>query len=205
MINTLRNILNPGQAGGAARLIGTEGRTINYFVGHKPPEFGIWPDFQYYSPSTSSIQHELPDPRLGEGWRFSEYASLFLLRREINKRSLQDNETVTIAQYRRFTLTKNIGVDANGLDWTRVIHPTNPRIPLLHKLAQPLMGLNILIPPSVKLHDHHGVFKQYASAHPIRDLLRFTACLVDNNLLSNQQAEEFLLQNHLIRGWAKRF
>lgn len=198
MKQKLLDFFYPGQAGGAARPHGTENRSINYFVGHKPPEFALWPNFSYYSPENSTKQAALPDPRLGESWRFSEYASLFLLRREIDTRALQDNETVTIAQYRRFTLTHNLGPSANGLEWTRIIHPDDKRISELHLQTRPNAGLNLLIPRPMKFNEPAGLLSHYASVHPIRDLLRFTACLVDHNILSAPQAEKFLIQSQLI-------
>jgi hypothetical protein len=166
-----------------------------YFVGHRKPEFQIWEGFEYFEPppllaDASPIQQLLADHRL-----LSEYASLFQLCNTLNKQD-NTNKQITIAQYRRFVLNVPLGLKSTNLPWARVLSPRDMQDLAMSDEVLPAPGQTYLIGSGLSM--PLGALGNYAKAHYTRDILRFTANLVDCGILTNTQAFNFLSQPVLI-------
>jgi hypothetical protein len=166
-----------------------------YFVGHRKPDFPIWEGFEYFEPpplsqSTNSIERLLADHRL-----LSEYSSLFQLCNRLKSVGSATGQ-ITIAQYRRFVLNVPLGLKSTNLPWARVLSPSDmAELPIGDEVL-PLPGNSYLIGSGLPL--PIGMLGNYAHAHYTRDILQFTASLVDGGILNNQQAFNFLSQPILI-------
>ena len=166
-----------------------------YFVGHRKPEFPIWKGFEYFTPpplikNASSIDQLLADHRL-----LSEYASLFQLRNTLIAQGNTSGQ-ITIAQYRRFVLNIPLGLKSTNLSWARVLSPEDMQDLAMGDEVLPTPGQSYLIGSGLSL--PMGMLGNYAGSHYTRDILQFTANLVDSGILSNAQAFNFLSQPILI-------
>jgi hypothetical protein len=166
-----------------------------YFVGHRKPDFPIWEGFEYFEPpplseNTKSIERLLADHRL-----LSEYSSLFQLCNQLRNEGNTSGQ-ITIAQYRRFVLNIPLGLKSTNLPWARVLTPQDIRDLAIRDEVLPMPGNTYLIGSGLPL--PMGMLGNYADAHYTRDILQFTANMVDGNVLTNQQAFNFLSQPILI-------
>jgi hypothetical protein len=161
---------------------------LKLFIGHKPPAFGVWPEFTYCSQNEGNFQ--LPQDALLDQISdkiLSEYHSLFLLRRKLLVLGIVDG-TITICQHRRFVLNSPLGVVAANQPFARVIDPTTAA-QINTQLLAPKSGAYLIGTP---LTVGGTLLDQYHVHHPIRDLLRFLSDLVDANLLDSSDAHNIL-------------
>lgn len=167
-----------------------------YFVGHRKPDFPLWDGFLFYelkqpSASASPLERLLADHRL-----LSEYAALFSLRKHLIQSGDADDGQITIAQYRRFVLNMPMGLKSSNLPWARVLSPDSiAELPIKEEVF-PAANQRYLI--GTGMHLPNGMLGNYAAAHYARDILRFTANLVDAKLMTNAQAYLFLSDPYLI-------
>jgi hypothetical protein len=166
-----------------------------YFVGHRKPDFPIWEGFEYFEPpslakTSSPIERLLADHRL-----LSEYSSLFQLCNQLKSEGRVTGQ-ITIAQYRRFVLNVPLGLKSTNLPWARVLSPLDMADLPISDEVLPLPGNSYLIGSGLPL--PIGMLGNYAHAHYTRDILRFTADLVDGGIFTNPEAFNFLSQPILI-------
>lgn len=155
----------------------------------------MWQGFEFFKPSplplnASPLEQHLADHRL-----LSEYAALFDLSRALAKQS-DANSLITIAQYRRFVLNIPLGLKSTNLSWARVLSPESMQELHLHDELLPTREQRYLI--GSPLHLPSGILGNYADSHYTRDILRFTANLVDAGIMCNSEAYAFLSQSLLI-------
>lgn len=167
----------------------------SYFIGHRKPDFPMWAGFEYFKPpplasDASPLDHFLADHRL-----HSEYASLFQLCDYLSDQGITDGQ-ITIAQYRRFVLNVPLGLKSTNLSWVRVLNPEDMRDLAIQNEVLPLPGQPYLIGSAFYI--PAGILGNYAESHYTRDILQFTANLVDTKILNNVQAFHFLNQPILI-------
>lgn len=126
---------------------------------------------------------------------FNEYSSLFFLRRKLMD-ECSDGDTLTLCQHRRFILNKQLGRQSENQSWVRVLSQIEVDGLNLGNEVLPLPGRSYLIGSAFDL--PKGIMTQYAAAHFLRDILRFTSALVDAEILTNQEALLFLTQTQLV-------
>ncbi len=126
---------------------------------------------------------------------FNEYSSLFFLRRKMMEEG-SAGDTLTLCQHRRFVLNKRMGRQSQNQSWVWVLSPVEVEGLDLHKEVLPLAGRSYLIGSAFDL--PKGIMIQYAQAHFLRDILRFTSTLVDAEILTDQDALLFLTQTQLV-------
>lgn len=113
---------------------------IQLIIGHKRPEFNIWPGHQFATlnpieendfklDQDFELKDELPDELIGE------YYFLFLLRRKLQK--IDGIESVTISQYRRFVAIKSVGLPSDNMSYSNVINPNQASDPSIARLICP--------------------------------------------------------------------
>ena len=167
---------------------------LKLFIGHKPPTFGMWPNFTYCS--QQSDEFSLPCDDLLDQISdkiLSEYHSLFLLRRKLLEAGMVEG-SITICQHRRFVLNSPLGVNAENQSFARVIDAsTAARINT--QLLEPKHGSFLIGTP---LNMSCTLLDQYHAHHPIRDILRFLSDLVDANLLDSADVHSILTANSFI-------
>lgn len=166
-----------------------------YFIGHRKPDFPLWKGFEFFKPpplfsDASPLDQFLADHRL-----HSEYSSLFQLCDTLATQGITDGQ-ITVAQYRRFVLNIPLGLKSTNLSWVRVLNPADMQDLVIEDEVMPLPGQSYLIGSGCPL--PLGMLGNYAGSHYTRDILRFTANLVDADILSNSQAFHFLNQPILI-------
>lgn len=165
---------------------------FNYFIGHKSPEFKIWDGFEFYVPNTEVFQQK---GHLKNGNLIGEYASLFMLCDKLNSENLREG-SITICQYRRFVLNVSLGMQSENVPWCRFLTPDQMRDfdpgdkfnPLNNNVS--LLATPISIP--------NGILSQYGSCHHIRDIMMFSATLIDFGLLEENEVSDFLNSKVLI-------
>lgn len=155
----------------------------------------MWQGFEFFKPSplplnASPLEQHLADHRL-----LSEYASLFDLSRVFAKQS-DANSLITIAQYRRFVLNVPLGLKSTSPSWARVLSPQAMQDLHFQDELFPTPGKRYLI--GSPLHVPGGILSNYAESHYTRDILQFTASLVDAGIMCNSEAYAFLSQPILI-------
>jgi hypothetical protein len=167
-----------------------------YFVGHRRPEFPLWDGFQFFEipaerqqAEGSAFEDNFPDHRL-----FNEYSFLFLLRRHLEQAA--PGELVTICQYRRFVLNRPIGQPSTNAPWSTTIPLERARALAVRSEIMPAPGQSYLIGSSITI--ERRVLGQYSLVHFTRDILRFTAGLVDAGIMSDKHAYDFLTSPALI-------
>lgn len=169
---------------------------LKYFIGHKKPEFNLWEGFQFI---------ELPQQQQRENFStfeyhcfnnkiFNEYSSLFYLNRNIENLK-SENSLITICQHRRFVLNKKLGEISTNMPWSTVL--TNQQVDELNinELITPINDNKYLIGTSVKV---QSIMNQYASAHFLRDILKFSTVLIESEILSEKDILDFLNSEVLI-------
>lgn len=166
-----------------------------YFVGHRKPDFPLWDGFDFFEleqpvQNSKPLEHHLADHRL-----LSEYASLFALRKYFIQSGITNGQ-LTIAQYRRFVLNVPLGMKCSNMSWARVLSPSAIREIPIQEEVLPATKQKYLIGSGIHL--PKGILGNYATSHYTRDILRFTANLVDADLMSNTQAYLFLNYPYLI-------
>jgi hypothetical protein len=167
---------------------------LRLFIGHKPPEFGVWPGFTYCAQKSASFT--LPtDEKLDQlsSDVLSEYHSLFLLRRALVERGVTDG-CITICQHRRFVLNSPRGEVAVNLPSSWLIG-AKAAAALDTSLLAPREG-NFLIASPMSMPS--TVLDQFHVHHPLRDLLRFFADLMDARLISAADVHNILNMKLLI-------
>lgn len=166
-----------------------------YFVGHKAPDFPMWPEYEFFEykrdqPSGTSFLQNMNEDSV-----FCEYSSLFNLKRMLIADGAAVNDLITICQHRRFVLNTIKGSPAKNLP-AAVISPENMLNITFGTELLPRNGQNFLIGSVLDL--KNGMMHQYARAHHIRDIMRFVTDLIDANLITNDDAEDFLNQKVMI-------
>lgn len=167
---------------------------LKLFIGHKPPSFGLWPNFIYCSQSGGDFQ--LPQDALLDQISdkiLSEYHSLFLLRRKLLTMGIVEG-TITICQHRRFVLNSPVGVVASNQPFARVIDST-VAAQLDTQLLAPQSGSYLIGTP---LAISGTLLDQYHLHHPVRDLLRFLSDMVDATLLDSADVHQLLTAKFFI-------
>lgn len=167
---------------------------LKIFVGHKRPSF-TWRGFEYIgdfsvNPEVDSSLSVFHSDTCGE------YLSLFRLRRYLESvNTLPD--VVTICQYRRFLVNTNIGKPFSNAPYCNQIEPV-----VIESAAEDFAFLTMptqgewLIGKTLLL--QNGIVGNYSQAHILRDLLRLISDSVDEGLMSNQVAIDFMLSNRFI-------
>jgi hypothetical protein len=188
------------------RASGGAGRTGNgmdgmrYFVvTHQPLQ---WPVPAFMEPiSTLPAGDDVADlsqdhPHLaGRGPEWSEYATLFGLRRRLQASwgetgAPPDGEMLGIAHYRRFAVTRPMGVPS---DVYGVLTPAQ-----LAKLSD-----DVFLPPPGTLlvpaiANVGTVLGQYGRNHVVRDLLHFLGIAIDLGVIGDRQVAHFLSQQVMV-------
>jgi hypothetical protein len=169
---------------------------LKLFVGHKKPDFPIWDGFDFYElPSQEKRStHGLFKHHLYNDKIYNEYASLFLINRQIQE-SKRVPEFITICQYRRFVFNKKIGQKSKLTPWCTVLTYDQLSKINVHELYLPRNDQSYLIGSIINV---PSIIDQYASAHFLRDILRFTSILIDLEILSDAAALNFLKFNLII-------
>ena len=167
---------------------------LQLFIGHKPPAFGIWPGFVYCSQQGSEfvLPHDAQLDRLSSDV-LSEYHSLFLLRRELVARNIAEG-SITICQHRRFVLHAPLGEVAINLPSSWTID-ADTAANLDTKLLAPKAGDFLIAAPMAI---SGSVLDQFHLHHPLRDMLRFYADLMDSQLISAADVHNILTMQLLI-------
>ncbi len=142
-----------------------------------------------FSTGSSSMLNYLDDKV------FNEYASLFFLRRKMMDEG-SAGDTLTLCQRRRFVLNRPMGRQSTNQEWALVLSLSEVAGLDLGNQLLPLPGRSYLIGSGVTL--PKGLLMQYAEAHFLRDILRFTSVLVDAEILTDRDALAFLFQKYLI-------
>lgn len=171
---------------------------VQLIIGHKRPEFKIWPGHQFatLNPIDESdfkldqdleLKETLPDELIGE------YYFLFLLRRKLQK--LSGIESVTISQYRRFVTMSSIGIPSENMPYSNVINTTQASDTSIMDLLCArkdgwLVSSEFKNSPNVSFH--------YAKYHILRDWFRFLSDAFDANLLSQVELAEASLVDRML-------
>jgi len=161
---------------------------LKLFIGHKPPDFGLWPGFTYASQHGGDFP--LPrDPLLDaiSSNVLSEYHTLFMLRRKLEE-SGHNEGLLTICQHRRFVLNQALGQPALNLPSSWMINAATAAS-LDTQLLEPRQGDYLIGSPLVLA---SNILDQYHLHHPLRDLLRFLADLIDAGLINAGDAHNIL-------------
>lgn len=168
-----------------------------YFVGHRAPDFPLWDEFKFVNVENNNRVGGSLDANLLNHKIFNEYSSLFALRRKLSLENVDPEEDlITIAQYRRFVFNKRVGEQSTNQPWVFVISPKEISQIRVRDEVLPLAGNSYLLGSSLKL--SNGILEQYARVHFCRDILRFASVLVDADIISNQDAFNFLNYQYLI-------
>jgi predicted O-linked N-acetylglucosamine transferase (SPINDLY family) len=167
---------------------------LRLFIGHKPPDFGVWPGFTYCGQKSTSFT--LPaDAQLDQlsSDVLSEYHSLFLLRRALVERGVTDGR-ITICQHRRFVLNVALGEVAVNLPSSWLID-AKAAATLDTALLAPREGDFLIASP---MGMPSTVLDQFHVHHPLRDMLRFYADLMDARLINAADVHNILTMKLLI-------
>ena len=167
-------------------------RHLKYFVGHKPPDFPMWKDFVFCNDHLAEKHFNdlLRDDRV-----LNEYAYLFGLK-NLYKQCSRSADIITICQYRRFVVNKPMGRSSVSDPWQKLITPDEAQSLDIESLITPPRGAHNLVGSAVRFSG--TMLAHYNAAHVLRDLLRFTADLTEAGLLTNNEAETFLMSEMLI-------
>jgi len=161
---------------------------LKLFIGHKPPDFGLWPGFVYASQNGGDFP--LPkDPLLDQitSTVLSEYHTLFMLRRKLEESGVTEGQ-LTICQHRRFVLNTALGETAVNLPSTWMINAATAAS-LDANLLAPKEGDYLIASPLIL---SNTILDQYHLHHPLRDLLRFLSDLIDAGLINANDAHNLL-------------
>lgn len=168
---------------------------IKLFVGHKKPEFPLWEGFSYLELKDVVTNGSDFNKNKFNDTFFNEYSSLFYLKNLLSILKLEPDSITTIAQHRRFVLNKSIGVKSTNQPWANVVSKKEIKNLEITDSFIPLLNNNYLIGSIVEF---DSILSNYSRHHYVRDLLRFVSVLVDDEILTNNEAEEFLKQKVLI-------
>jgi len=166
-----------------------------YFVGHKAPNFKIWPDFCFFAEPDRLSPEGVFNEKLNDDRVFSEYSSLFWLCRQLNSASPQSDDLITICQHRRFVLNTRMGSPAKNLPANVIAYDAILGLNFDRELF-PRFGQRYLLGSVLKF--DQKMVDQYAGAHYIRDLLRFCSDLIDAGLMTDEEVNDFLNQKFMI-------
>ena len=171
---------------------------IQLIIGHKRPEFNIWPGHQFATldpieendfklDQDFELKDALPDELIGE------YFFLFLLRRKLQK--IGGIESVTISQYRRFVAINSVGLQSDNMSYSNVINSNQASDPSIASLIYPkkdgwLVSSEFKNSPNVSFH--------YGKYHILRDWFRFLSDALDANLLNQLEATEASLVDRMV-------
>ena len=171
----------------------TPTENLKFFIGHKEPEFPIWSDYKYFGPENLSVEPQGMVEDLLDHQLLNEYAFLFQLRRRL-KSAINSAQLVTLCQYRRFLVRESLGTPSKSIPWARILKASDvlEMGGNLPSLVGPDAGQDFQIGPLIQVKE--SIVVQYAKHHHCRDILRFSADLVDANIFTNAEALEFLSQ-----------
>ncbi|MCZ2827143.1 MULTISPECIES: hypothetical protein [unclassified Modestobacter] len=131
----------------------------------------------------------------GRGPELSEYATLFALRRHLQASWSEsgppsDDEMCGIAQYRRYPVTRPVGVPS---DVYGMVTPAEfGELP--DDVFQPAPG-TLLLPSVAQV---GTVLGQYGRNHAVRDLLHFMGIAIDLGVIDDRAAASFLSQSVMV-------
>lgn len=170
---------------------------LKLVVGHRRPEFPLWPDWQFVTPAPEQgTDFRLTEGRLRphgpDDQLIGEYFFLFALARQL--RTAAPGGLVTFAQYRRLVANASIGMPSPNHPWTRVIDRGTAASLDATTLTAPrakgfLVSSGMPVP---------SVLLQFAVHHPARDLARFLSDAVDAGVLDDREATNVLTLKYLI-------
>ncbi|MBU3667621.1 MAG: hypothetical protein FGM53_03665 [Rhodocyclaceae bacterium] len=92
-------------------------------------------------------------------------------------------------------LTNPSGFISSNLGWANVISPSNIQTVDIDSLVKPNPGQNFLIGSFV---DAMSYLDNYSKCHYTRDILRFTSNMIDGEILTNDDALDFLKYKWLV-------
>jgi hypothetical protein len=173
---------------------------MRYFVvTHQPLEWPVPAFMEAVSTvpageDVADLSHDLPQ-FAGRGPEWSEYATLFAVRRLLQaswgeSRPRLDGEMLGVAHYRRYPVTRPMGVRS---DVYGVLSPAEfTQLPDDAFLPPP----GTLLLPSVT---HVGtVLGQYGRNHVLRDLLHFMGIAIDLGVIDDRAAASYLSQEVMV-------
>lgn len=163
------------------------------FSGHKPPNFKMWKDFTYiFDKKVLGIPANVDFLGVTDEV-LSEYHSLFLLKEFFKNNGVKEG-LITICQHRRFVLNSKIGIAAANQPFARIIND-HAAANLNTNLTLPVKGGFLVATPYFF---NVPLTHQYFLHHQIRDLLRFSSDILDANLMSPDEINNFLTQNYFL-------
>jgi hypothetical protein len=168
---------------------------FKFFIGHKAPDFPLWPGFSYFEYQRRMPKDKSFSENMNEDSIFCEYSAIFNLARKLRGEGVQNGDLITICQHRRFVLNEPKGRPAINLP-AHVIPPDDMLNVVFGMELLPRHRQNFLIGSALGL--NNGIMHQYAQSHYIRDILRFCSDLVDSDIFNNAEAEDFINQKVLI-------
>lgn len=167
---------------------------LKYIIAHNSDQKLKIGDFKYLENPLLIKSFGKFDSHLANNKIFNEYSFLFGLVDDLESKGITDG-LITIAQYRRFVSNKPIGVVSKNLDWANVIPPSNIQTFDIDSLVKPNSGQNFLVGSFV---DAMSYLYNYSKCHYTRDILRFTSNLIDGEILTNDDALDFLNYKWLV-------
>jgi len=170
-------------------------RHFKYFVGHIKPNFPLWKDFSFFEiPKQKGTLVGSFDSNFLNHKIFNEYSFLFELNRNLRSSDFQ-NSLITISQYRRFVFNKGLGIQSTNLPWCRLLSEDTISTLDIKNEYLPLDGNSYLVGSAIKI---PNILEQYSRRHFSRDILKFSSTLIDLEILTDEQALNFLNHNILI-------
>jgi len=172
---------------------------LKYFVGHKKPEFALWKDFIFFEIPNEYKAHELSGSLFSANYLndkiFGEYSFLFAIRHSLKNQKYEADDLITICQYRRFVLNKKMGQQSINAPWCMVLTQNEIENTSIQNEILPINHSSYLIGSAIKI---DSTMNFYAQFHFLRDILRFTSILIDLEILTDEDAFNFLNQEFLI-------
>ena len=166
-------------------------------IGHRRPEFELWPGHQFacFEPESENdfrldkdeeCEELLPDRLIGE------YYFLFCLLKTLEGQHLPPR--ICITQYRRFVVNQAIGTPSSNSPHARTLPADQAGKASIADLMKPKTGDWLV----GSLLTTKSVMAQYARHHPLRDWLRFLADAIDGGAIDQASALEAGLTKLLI-------
>lgn len=170
---------------------------LRIMIGHRRPDFELWPGHQFacFEPESENdfkldkdeeSEELLPDRLIGE------YYFLFCLLKTLESQQLPPR--ICITQYRRFVVNQALGTPSSNSPHARTLPADQAGKASIAHLMKPKTGDWLV----GSLLSTKSVMAQYARHHPLRDWLRFLADAIDGGAIEQATALEASLANQLI-------